>query len=403
MRAASIITRRALVSSRGVRAAAPRQLAPWRCLTQTTAPGAQEKRDILKASVPHVASLGWCDDALAAGARDLGLSAAAQGQVTNGAVDLVAFVAQEQCDKLREEVDDAAEELAALDDWRDRLKLAISKRLELSKPFHAHRAQAMGLMVTPLARDDGAVPPADPPPAFEVLHRLVDELARATVVHEELDVPEWRLRRAAAGVAYALCEVRALTDDSEDLGKSLKVAAEVVDRFGDASEGPAALKQGLKAGAHAAASLGTAALSFLPGPAVGALPQLLDVFASRLSGGLEDVFELSLKKAPGAARVARAGAAGARRVSGAGAGAGARAGAWWQVRCSEPLHDPSVRVTGGDPRSCRVAWRRFRLPLMLLSFDVSTRTSASLSQLDRPAAARALRPRAFVCASAVIL
>ena len=298
MRAASLIARRALVSSRGVRAAAPRQLAPWRCLTQTTAPGAQEKRDILKASVPHVASLGWCDDALAAGARDLGLSAAAQGQVTNGAVDLVAFVAQEQCDKLREEVDDAAEELAALDDWRDRLKLAIAKRLELSKPFHAHRAQAMGLMVTPLARDDGAVPPADPPPAFEVLHRLVDELARATVVStEELDVPEWRLRRAAAGVAYALCEVRALTDDSEDLGKSLKVAAEVVDRFGDASEGPAALKQGLKAGAHAAASLGTAALSFLPGPAVGALPQLLDVFASRLSGGLEDVFELSLKKA----------------------------------------------------------------------------------------------------------
>ena len=298
MRAASVVARRALVSGRGVRAAAPRQLAPWRCLTQTTAPGALEKRDILKASVPHVASLGWCDDALAAGARDLGLSAAAQGQVTNGAVDLVAFVAQEQCEKLREEIDDAAQELAALDDWRDRLKLAIAKRLELSKPFHAHRAQAMGLMVTPLARDDGAVPPADPPPAFDVLHRLVDELARATVVHEEaLDVPEWRLRRAAAGVAYALCEVRALTDDSEDLGRSLKVASEVVDRFGDASEGPAALKQGLKAGAHAAASLGTAALSFLPGPAVGALPQLLDVFASRLSGGLEDVFELSLKKA----------------------------------------------------------------------------------------------------------
>ena len=238
------------------------------------------------------------------------LSAAAQGQVTNGAVDLVAFVAQEQCDKLREEVDDAAQELAALDDWRDRLKLAISKRLELSKPFHAHRAQAMGLMVTPLARDDGAVPPADPPPAFHVLHRLVDELARATVVsHEELDVPEWRLRRAAAGVAYALCEVRALTDDSEDLGKSLKVAAEVVDRFGDASEGPAALKQGLKAGAHAAASLGTAALSFLPGPAVGALPQLLDVFASRLSGGL-GVPKPRRSARPGAARVAGAGAAG---------------------------------------------------------------------------------------------
>ena len=50
--------------------------------------------------MPHVASLGWCDDARRRRARDLGLSAAAQGQVTNGAVDLVAFVAQEQCDKI---------------------------------------------------------------------------------------------------------------------------------------------------------------------------------------------------------------------------------------------------------------------------------------------------------------
>ena len=194
MRAASLIARRSLVSSPR---RARRGAASWHpgaaSHTKPRRPAPGEKRDILKASVPHVASLGWCDDALAAGARDLGLSAAAQGQVTNGAVDLVAFVAQEQCDKLREEVDDAAEELGAMDDWRDRLKLAIKKRLELSKPFHAHRAQAMGLMVTPLARDDGAVPPADPPPAFEVLHRLVDELARATVVHEEaLDVPEWR-------------------------------------------------------------------------------------------------------------------------------------------------------------------------------------------------------------------
>ena len=40
MRAASLVARRTLVSSRGVRAAPPRQLAPWRCLTQTTAPGA---------------------------------------------------------------------------------------------------------------------------------------------------------------------------------------------------------------------------------------------------------------------------------------------------------------------------------------------------------------------------
>ena len=296
MRAAATRVAR-LVPRRGVRAPPSnlRPLAALRCAT-TNAPGAQDQRDILAASVPHVASLGWCDDALAAGARDLGLSAAAQGQVHNGAVDLVAFVAEEQHAALREAIDDAAGELADLEDWRDRLKLAIGKRLELSQPFHAHRAQAMGLMVTPVARDDGSIPPADPPPALEAWHQIVNELARATVVKDEpLDTAAWRLRRAAAGIAYALGEVRALTDDSADLGKSLHVASQVVDRFD--TGGPDALKQGVQAGAHALASLGTAALSFLPGPAVGALPQLMTVFASRFTGGLEDVFEVGLKKA----------------------------------------------------------------------------------------------------------
>ena len=171
--------------------------------------------------MPHVASLGWCGRR-ARCRRAIRIVGGGPGPGDERRRGSGGVRRPGQCDKLQEEVDDAAQELAALDDWQRPAQSSPSQEIRIIVPFHAHRAQAMGFMVTPLSRDDGAVPPADPPPAFEVLHRLVDELARATVVStEELDVPEWRLRRAAAGVAYAACEVRALTDD-EDLGKSSK-------------------------------------------------------------------------------------------------------------------------------------------------------------------------------------
>lgn len=55
--------------------------------------------------MPHVPSLGWSEDALAAGAKDAGVSAAAHGQMSRGAVDLVAFVADQCADELRDEID----------------------------------------------------------------------------------------------------------------------------------------------------------------------------------------------------------------------------------------------------------------------------------------------------------
>ena len=75
--------------------------------------------------------------------------------------------------------------------------------------------------------------------------------------------------------------MRALTDDSEGLASSAALAGKVVDAFGESARGPERLKAGVRAGAHAAASLGTAALSVLPPAAVGALPQLLGSFASK--------------------------------------------------------------------------------------------------------------------------
>jgi hypothetical protein len=59
---------------------------------------------ILDAAVKHVPALGWSDDALAMGAKDAGVSAAAHGQLTRGAVDLVEHVASACADDLHAEI-----------------------------------------------------------------------------------------------------------------------------------------------------------------------------------------------------------------------------------------------------------------------------------------------------------
>ena len=141
--------------------------------------------------------------------------------------------------------------------------------------------------------------PSIPPDiaAVPALARVADELARATLVADEpMDQNKWLLRRSAAAGTYALAEVRALSDSSPDLADTRAFSAAIVGHFGEALETPDKLKDGIRAGAHAAASLGTAALSFLPGKAVGALPQLVMIMASRTAGGLSGLAEKGLTK-----------------------------------------------------------------------------------------------------------
>ena len=288
---------------------------------------------ILDAAVKHVPALGWSDDALAMGAKDAGVSAAAHGQLTRGAVDLVEHVASACADDLHAEINarraapapenpkktvDARRRSARTSSPRrpasprgssspskrggDRCLLFVCRdvpleiyvnRLKLSLPYHEHRAQAMGLMATPSS--ESAFPPDIA--AIPALGRVADELARATLVAgEPMDDRRWLWRRSAAAGSYAIAEIRALSDGSPDLGDTVAFSAAIVDRFGDALDTPDQMKDGLRAGAHAAASLGTAALSFLPGKAVGALPQLVMIMASRSAGGLAGLAEKGLSK-----------------------------------------------------------------------------------------------------------
>lgn len=246
-----------------------------------------QKSAFLDAASKYVSAHGWTEEALAKGAKELGLSTASHGQYSP--VDLVEHVATKNLEELSAMIDERAEELASLTSWRHRLELAIEMRLGLSAQWHQHRAQALGLMMTTTSLEE--------PPAIRALARVGDELARATLVEgEQMETTRWRARRAAAAGAYGIVEARALTDTSHDLKDTVAFSKKVVAALSDASEAPDALKDAIQAGTMAAKSLGGAALGFLPPQAVGALPQLLGIFGSRASSTLSFFFDSTLDR-----------------------------------------------------------------------------------------------------------
>lgn len=257
----------------------------------TTSEENEERRRILEAAAKHVGTHGWSEEALARGASDVGLSGASHGRFVRGPVELVEHVADQCVKDLASQVDASADELAALPGWRPRLERAIDMRLALSLPWHEHRAQALGLMLS--SPGASGLEPA----AFPALASVADELARATLVEgDDISRARWRARRAAAAGAYALAEARALTDSSFDLQDTVTFSKRVVGTLGDAAEAPEALRDVLRAGTLAFASLGGAALSFLPPKAVGALPQLLDIAASRATSTFATLADSTLDR-----------------------------------------------------------------------------------------------------------
>lgn len=190
----------------------------------------ETKRRVLDAAEKYVGAHGWSNEALARGARDLGLSAAAHGQFSRGPVELVEHVATRCLIDLSNGIDDRADDLANLPGWRPRLELAIELRLKLSQPWHQHRAQALSIMLSSPSAD-GLIPPE--PAAMRALVAIGNELARATLVDgDEMSKVQWRARRAAATGAYALAEARALSDTSQDLEETIAFSKRVVHTLG---------------------------------------------------------------------------------------------------------------------------------------------------------------------------
>ena len=95
---------------------------------------AEQRLALLERALEHVQQLGWSQEALAEGARDLGLSPAAAGLAGGGEADLVAHFLRRCNASLAAELECQREELAAMR-VRERVGTGVKLRLAMNIPY----------------------------------------------------------------------------------------------------------------------------------------------------------------------------------------------------------------------------------------------------------------------------
>lgn len=163
----------------------------------------QVKLDILEASLDYVLELGWSRNALAAGAKSVGLSSAAHGMFPGGGVELVHFFnssSNRELERLLKE-ESIQEERK---DLRTYLEDALESRLRMTLPYISRWPEAMALMV---------LPPHVGSDTRNVMD-LVD-----TIWHYSGDSSvnmRWYTKRIALAAVYKACELSLVQDKSPD-------------------------------------------------------------------------------------------------------------------------------------------------------------------------------------------
>ncbi len=105
------------------------------------------RRELMQAAVQHVAFDGWSGQALIAGARDLGLSAAeAHNLFPGGARELLEVFSAEMDRRMLESM-----ERQPLDEMRvrDRVALGVRSRLELLQPYREEVQRGLSFLALP--------------------------------------------------------------------------------------------------------------------------------------------------------------------------------------------------------------------------------------------------------------
>lgn len=160
------------------------------------------KRRILNAALKHVPALGWTEQALVQGARELELSPAAHGMFARGPVELVDHFMGQSLKELTRKMDsDLVRDMRTA----DRLKTAVRVRLKMQGELVAcgrwSEAMALGAM------------PQNAPHTLRQLALLVDEMWH--VAGDDAADITWYTKRAVLGGVYTSTEMYMLTDSSE--------------------------------------------------------------------------------------------------------------------------------------------------------------------------------------------
>ncbi|KAG9455814.1 hypothetical protein H6P81_000322 [Aristolochia fimbriata] len=188
-----------------------------------------EQARLLQAALGHVINLGWTEEALIAGARDIGVSPAIVGSFPRKEAILVEYFMDDCLQRLIDKIDSGDLALTNLI-LSDRLAKLIRDRLEMQIPYISKWPQALSIQALP----------ANLQTSFKQRTMLVDEIWHAAGDHPTN--MDWYVKRTILGGIYSTTELYMITDHSPEfcdtwdfLNRRIKDAFDLQKTFQEAS------------------------------------------------------------------------------------------------------------------------------------------------------------------------
>ncbi|CAN1290964.1 Ubiquinone biosynthesis protein COQ9, mitochondrial [Linum perenne] len=162
----------------------------------------EEQARVLQASLRHVSRLGWSEDALMAGARDVGVSPSFVGSFPRKDAALVEYFMDDCLEKLIDRIETGLD-LSNLS-TSERISKLIRIRLEMQAPYISKWSQALSIQANPL----------NFPTSFKQRTAMIDEIWHASG-NGGHDI-DWYVKRTVLGGVYSTTEIYMLTDSSPE-------------------------------------------------------------------------------------------------------------------------------------------------------------------------------------------
>ncbi|KAK9697371.1 hypothetical protein RND81_08G033500 [Saponaria officinalis] len=162
----------------------------------------EEQTRVLHASLHHVNRLGWGEEAMMAGAREVGVSPSIVGSFPKKDAALVEFFMDDCLERILDIIE-SDEELKNLIP-SERIAKLVKARLEMQAPFITKWHQALGIQAMP----------ANVTTSFKQRATLVNEIWHAA--GDDSSDLDWYVKRTMLGGIYSTTEVYMLTDKSPD-------------------------------------------------------------------------------------------------------------------------------------------------------------------------------------------
>ncbi|XP_013583583.1 PREDICTED: ubiquinone biosynthesis protein COQ9-B, mitochondrial-like [Brassica oleracea var. oleracea] len=162
----------------------------------------EEQARVLAASLRHVPRLGWTEEAMIAGSRDVGVSPSIVGSFSRKEAALVEYFMDDCLQLLIDRVDSGLDLQNLIPS--ERVSKLVRIRLEMQIPYMSKWPQALSIQAHPV----------NVPTSFKQRAMLVDEIWD-TVGDGASDL-DWYVKRTVLGGVYSTTEIYMLTDNSPE-------------------------------------------------------------------------------------------------------------------------------------------------------------------------------------------